>query len=177
MIYAGALFFTCFLFLKIISSERGKQMSMDDYIEELLDPEHLDRIVREIITRLERENIEFDSIAFRGMSGALVSPSVATCLKKNLIIVRKGETTHAVDRVNYHRIKAPKRFIIIDDFVSSGDTLREILKKVFDKFENSVCVCIILYNSSHNRESSVKYMIREFEKSKDAMVIIFEIEK
>lgn len=67
----------------------------------------------------------FDSIAVRGVSGLLVGSPVALALGKPLAVVRKpSEVAHASGIVN--RAHAGNSYIVIDDFVSSGATVREI---------------------------------------------------
>lgn len=81
-----------------------------------------------IATKLLR-SFDFDTIAFRGMSGALTAPTLAMRLKKQMILVRKdGDDSHTYDRVEGNR--ASLRYIIVDDFVSTGKTRNTIIDKV-----------------------------------------------
>lgn len=64
---------------------------------------------------------KFDSIAFRGMSGALVGPAVAATLDKEMIMVRKPKTSHSIHVVE--GFIASQSYVIVDDFVSSGATV------------------------------------------------------
>jgi adenine/guanine phosphoribosyltransferase-like PRPP-binding protein len=75
---------------------------------------------------------KFDSIAFRGMSGALIAPIVANRMNKELILVRKdtdsGSGSHADQLVEGN--SGSKRYVILDDFISSGLTTKEIVSSV-----------------------------------------------
>jgi len=84
---------------------------------------------------------EFDAIAFRGLSGALLAPIVALQMGKTLIAVRKGESTHSSRDVEGDY--GARRYVIIDDIVSSGDTVRAIIADI--KTENPEAYCIGVY--------------------------------
>lgn len=72
----------------------------------------------------------FDTIAFRGMSGALIAPIVAHTLGKEIILIRKKteDYTNSNEKVEGHL--AAKEYVILDDFICSGDTVREIMRRV-----------------------------------------------
>jgi adenine/guanine phosphoribosyltransferase-like PRPP-binding protein len=72
---------------------------------------------------------DFDAIAFSGMSGALIGPPVALALGKSMILVRKpDDDTHSCHRVEGDR--NTRRYVILDDFVCSGDTKKRIVEGV-----------------------------------------------
>jgi adenine/guanine phosphoribosyltransferase-like PRPP-binding protein len=84
---------------------------------------------------------KFDAIAFRGMSGALVAAPLALAIKKTLIMVRKPEdekARHSTRAVEGDR--GAQSFVIVDDFVSSGTTMKTMLRAI-KKF-NPEAVCI-----------------------------------
>jgi orotate phosphoribosyltransferase len=87
--------------------------------------------------------IEFDSFAFRGMSGALLAPILAIKCKKHLIMIRKSiEGSHSNSMVEGY-IKT-KKFIIIDDFIESGNTVNTIIAEVKRFAPNAKCSGILL---------------------------------
>jgi len=95
------------------------------YLERVLTPEGLRDAVTRVV-RVLREDVKlntFDAIAFRGVSGALVAPAVAVAVGKPLIVVRKSEASHG--RPVEGAITA-KRYVIVDDFVGAGGTVRAI---------------------------------------------------
>ena len=115
----------------------------------------------ELFARFLREKFSldaFDSICFRGLSGALIAPKVAHVLGKPLLAVRKGEHCHSNYKVEGHAIGA--RAILIDDLIDSGKTVAEILKafkddsedKVFGNYKPPTLVAILLYDSFSGRE-------------------------
>lgn len=72
---------------------------------------------------------QFDTLAFRGMSGAFLGPALAARMNKNMILVRKPEdSTHF--RQDVEGYDKAKRYIIVDDFTSSGSTKEAIIEGV-----------------------------------------------
>lgn len=105
------------------------------YLRPALDNKWRRAAIREACVVLKRH--EFDSIAVRGTSGLLVGPAVADRLNKRLVVVRKGAEGHHSDRT----VETPNRdgdayretvsrYVIIDDFISEGETVRAIIKEV-----------------------------------------------
>lgn len=85
---------------------------------------------------------EFDAIAFRGMSGAMIAPMLALRLDKTLIMVRKNPSdSHSGLRVEGD--KAARRYVIVDDFVSMGDTACEIIKQVNGWAPEAECIGVL----------------------------------
>ena len=89
---------------------------------------------------------DYDALAFRGMSGALLAPILALKCKKTLMMVRKPKSTdthHSMYLVEGDRLC--KRYIIIDDFISSGRTMKEIIYNVHAFAPEAICVGAMLY--------------------------------
>ena len=78
---------------------------------------------------LKSEN--FDAIAFSGSSGCALAFSIAATLTMPLIYVRKqGEKSHGsmVECNNYK--KEIKTYLIVDDFVDTGNTVEYIVERI-----------------------------------------------
>jgi hypothetical protein len=118
-----------------------------EYLDTSLDRAAADRVIKELIKFIKASQVEFDSIAFRGMSGALIAPIVAFKMKKDLILVRKKESSHSNHAVEGN--KATRRYIIIDDFVGGGTTLDTIVSTINNdvNFREARPVAIFLYRS------------------------------
>jgi len=94
-----------------------------------------------IIKSAKRElcHMEFDSFAFSGFSGALVAPVLAMNLNKTMIHVRKES-----DLRNSHAYRLlegdfdAKKYIIIDDFIGSGNTVDYIISTINKKWADCV---------------------------------------
>lgn len=98
--------------------------------------------VSEGVSLLRRKN--FDSIVFQGVSGVLIAAPLAVRLKKNLIVVRKHQDCHSQHAIEG---KNPKNYIIVDDFISSGRTVKVILSKM-KRFDGAVCKGVFLFRDT-----------------------------
>jgi|SRR5579859_32331 len=72
----------------------------------------------------------FDTIAFCGMSGASLAYPLSYLMGKNLICVRKTEKIENHSWRESEGVVDCKSYVIVDDCVDSGDTLRKIEKGV-----------------------------------------------
>lgn len=94
-----------------------------------LDPSTLKDHIKSTVEYLRKSDLTYDTIAFCGMSGALIAPPVAVKLGKDLLMVRKdSDDRHSC----YHVLgnTETKNYIIVDDLISSGKTLRHIINKI-----------------------------------------------
>ena len=116
------------------------QYIISPYMANLLVPTQLRKIITRAIRKLP--NIRFDSIAFRGMSGAIIAPFIAAKLNKQLIMVRKNDNSaHSICRVEgYSKVK---RYIIVDDFVETGKTAATIYFEIKDFAPSAECLGIL----------------------------------
>jgi adenine/guanine phosphoribosyltransferase-like PRPP-binding protein len=130
-----------------------------NYLRYLMPVNELRKSVEAAVRVLGRKR--FDSIAFRGMSGALIAPAVAVRLKKSLILVRKKkDDSHGGRDVEGN--KASRRYVIIDDFISSGDTVCEIKKNIKAFAPNATCIGTLEINRL--RDSVTKTLSQRFNK-------------
>jgi adenine/guanine phosphoribosyltransferase-like PRPP-binding protein len=117
-----------------------------NYLFDVLNGKQLQRRVR-LTADLIRDRVGLDTfrnIAFRGISGALVAPALAVLLEKNLLVVRKpNESAHTRSLVEGNKSHAP--YIIVDDFISSGDTIRHIVEAVKAFDDSAKLVAIVCY--------------------------------
>lgn len=103
-----------------------------------------------LITKFIRNNNEipsFDAIACRGTSGLVIVPTVALRLDKDIIFVRKSiEDSHATHRVEGVYCDGPFSYLIVDDLISSGNTIRSIVKEINEINSLASCVGMVTYN-------------------------------
>lgn len=104
-----------------------------------------DGMIKECCEKLKP--LDFDTFVFSGNSGALVAPILAYKMHKELIMVRKPND----DCASRHRVEgftASKRYVIVDDLVSTGKTMARILKGVqgFASREAEL-VGVLIYNT------------------------------
>jgi len=95
------------------------------------------------ITDAVSDGLPVDAIVCTGVSGMLVAPIVSYLTDIPLTVVRKGNDSHSMYEVEG---VLPESYIIIDDLVASGSTLKRIQAKM-DSVCNAVCVGVITYSS------------------------------
>lgn len=95
------------------------------------------------ISTIQKANLQFESFAFTGISGALVVPILAVMMDKYITVVRKnGDNTHSTNMVEG---AIGCNYIIVDDFICSCKTVRTIARTLKDTHENFNCVGIYLH--------------------------------
>lgn len=101
---------------------------LSSYLDACFDPNTRRKIISNTVQALLPHRLEFDTIAFRGISGALVAPEVAQYLQKHLLLVRKGENRHSSYEVEGNL--RTQKYVIVDDIVCSGDTIDAIRREI-----------------------------------------------
>lgn len=109
------------------------------YLDRFLDTMQLCEIIKLAVKKLHGK--QFEAFAFRGMSGALLAPPLALKMKKTLIMVRKPGQCHTDRTVEGDA--AAERYIIVDDFVSTGETIRTIVEEVTKAFPRATCIGLL----------------------------------
>lgn len=108
------------------------------------------KTLKKLIKKIEKSNLSFDAIAFTGLSGVLIGPFLAEKLKKEIIICRKkGDSSHCDMRIERNEGEINK-YIIVDDLIDVGDTVRRIVGEIKSDSEKSYdekisCVGVFLY--------------------------------
>lgn len=101
------------------------------------------KIIIKAVCDLRKMSNEFDSIACCGTSGLMVVPQIAELLNKNILLIRKKNekcySDFAIEGVK------PFRYIIIDDLICSGNTVRHIQRSIRDEYQKTVCVGLYCY--------------------------------
>lgn len=137
-----------------MATKKEKYQYMHEY---LYTPFDLDRFQKKINAAIKAlKDVNFDAIAFRGNSGALFAAPLALAMKKPLLMVRKKNTSHA-NRV-VEGFVATNRYIIVDDFVALGTTIREIVQHINDVVNKEFkripdCAAVVTYQSGDNDDS------------------------
>lgn len=99
-----------------------------EYHRALLAPHRLKRSIQLLVAAINRSGLRVP-IAVRGVSGFVVAGAVSAELGLPLVIVRKGTDGCHSD----YLVEGPREltdYIIIDDFLSSGDTIQAIYRDV-----------------------------------------------
>ena len=97
-----------------------------------------------------KKKLHFDAIAFTGMIGAAMAYTVSVSTGIPLIAVRKTKKgSHCNMMVEGSCKIAVRSYIIIDDFIGTGSTIRQIKKKIKASciYGQAVpeCVGVVLY--------------------------------
>lgn len=137
----------------------------------VLNPKTLAEIGEVFRNRIVQEKIEFDAIAFRGNSGAIIAGYLSVLLEKPLIMVRKemAISNRKVESLIDPRFVNNVRYIIVDDLISSGDTVNDIIDTVTQFYDVTKLVGIFLYRSysggyytHHNKDNNYPIFAYDF---------------
>lgn len=110
------------------------------YLDCALRPDELRENIKLAVHDLKKQRYDFDTIAFRGMSGALLAAPLSMALDKTMILVRKGEDCHSLLKIEGD--VGARKYIIVDDFIGSGRTVRTIIREIFEETKYRECQCI-----------------------------------
>ena len=144
------------------------------HLDHLIDPRALAKTISHTVAILTK--YEFDAIAFRGLSGALIAPVVAMQMGKSLIAVRKGESCHSPNMIEGD-VNA-LTYVIVDDFVSSGETCRKIAQHIYDVTHKAKCIgiCETMYaDPDHDEYTGELKEVKITLKSKPAPLSVAQI--
>lgn len=131
--------------------KRIKHEIRSDYLNSIYEIKDFTKKINYIVKELKviRRKNPFDAIAIRGVSGMAVGFPISLLLKIPLINVRKPGLSHYLDEVE--GTISSKRYLIIDDFIESGNTINHIRKVIRSNLGTKTkAVGIFLYAA--NRE-------------------------
>jgi adenine/guanine phosphoribosyltransferase-like PRPP-binding protein len=120
----------------------GKYIQGSSHTCHVLNHKNRNKIIIKAVCDLRKISDSFDSIACCGVSGLMVVPQVAELLNKHIIIVRKGEKCYSEFRTEG---VAPFRYIILDDLICSGSTVKHIKRTLKKEYSRSQCVGVYCY--------------------------------
>lgn len=108
----------------------------------VLNHKNRNKIIIKAVCDLRKISNSFDSIACCGVSGLMVVPQIAELLNKNIVVVRKGEQCYSEFRTEG---VAPFRYIILDDLICSGGTVKHIKRVLKEEYSRSICIGVYCY--------------------------------
>lgn len=101
----------------------------------------------------------YDTIAFTGTSGAAVSYILSNELAVPLLCVRKpNDGSHFQNGAN-GRLEgniAASRYLIVDDFICGGNTIRDIQEEIKNHIPKAECVGFLLYDFHRSTRTEYK---------------------
>jgi orotate phosphoribosyltransferase len=140
----------------------GKYIQGASHTCHVLNHKERNKIIIKAVCDLRKISNTFDSIACCGVSGLMVVPQIAELLNKNIVVVRKGERCYSEFRTEG---VAPFRYIILDDLICSGSTVKHIKRVLKDEYSRSSCVGVYCYLPSEcayrNNEEGSKLCQRD----------------
>ena len=87
------------------------------------------RIAVNRLNKLRRKGLDFDAIAFTGLSGCLMGAAIADRLGVGMMAVRKPkESCHST--WTSERTPGCSTYIIIDDVVATGETIKHVMSEL-----------------------------------------------
>lgn len=109
-----------------------------------INPEKRQRAVNFVLDLIKGKKLQFDTIAVRGFSATSIGSMVAYLLEKPLCYIRKEEEScNSCNRVEYDQ--SIGKFLIIDDLVCSGNTVKQIIEQALKKDYKAECIGVALY--------------------------------
>jgi len=108
----------------------------------ILNHKYRNKIIINAYSYLNKLDFYYDSIACCGTSGLMVVPQIAELLNKNIIVVRKKKDGYSDFMVEG---AATNLYIIIDDLICSGGTVKHIIKNIRRETPRSKCVGVYCY--------------------------------
>jgi len=90
---------------------------------------NLEEVIQTAADRLR--DVDFDTLVGTGFSGSVVIPALALAMGKKFVLIRKetDDSHHGKGRLLG---ELGKRWIFVDDFVSSGRTRLRVIEKIED---------------------------------------------
>lgn len=124
-----------------------------DYLGAVYEVSQYSKLVKKMTTALKnyKKKHPFDAIAFTGTSGAALAYPLSAALKIPLICVRKDRKCHYQHLVE--GCITAERYVIIDDFISMGNTMKKITSEIKKKMPNAKPMAIFLYTTNGSKES------------------------
>lgn len=124
-------------------TDDGKIIQGASHTCRILNHKARNKVIIKAVCDLRRIADSFDSIACCGVSGLMVVPQVAELLNKHIVIVRKKDEKRYSDF--YIEGVSPFRYVIIDDLICSGNTMKWIQNAIHEDNPKARCVGLYCY--------------------------------
>lgn len=114
-------------------------MSHSVHLKKVMNPKDLKETAEKVSELIKKYYPKADYIAVCGSSGNLIAGAVSIISRIPILLVRKeNEKCHSYYTVEFqsNKKKTPK-YVIIDDFISSGETINYIIKTIKSGIDHS----------------------------------------
>lgn len=122
-------------------TDTGQWMQGCEHTTSLLNTTVRNKVIFNTIDVLRK--LDFDTIACCGTSGLLVVPQISEILKKNILVVRKKDEKR-YSPFDYEGA-VPKKYVIVDDLICSGGTVKHITKLLKQECPRAKCVGVYTF--------------------------------
>lgn len=105
---------------------------MDGYVASHLDNVLImDRFKKRLKHAVKKlKDVDFDTVAVSGHSGVIFGSALAIAMDKKLVIVRKKSDKENSHSWLYVEGEIGKKYIVVDDFISSGTTRERVRRRL-----------------------------------------------
>lgn len=121
----------------------GKTIQGAAHTCRVLNHKNRNKIIIKAVCDLRRISEQFDSIICCGVSGLMVVPQIAELLDKHIVVIRKPDekcySDFPMEGVT------PFRYVIVDDLVCSGSTIKHIKHTIYEDCPKAQCVGVYCY--------------------------------
>jgi len=121
-----------------------------DYLDHVFYPGmYQDTVQRSIkLGRALLGKYQYDAIAFQGNSGSALAYILGYVLQIPLINIRKEREDSHFRRCKgqFEGYLATQKYLIVDDFYSTGDTVKRIISEIKKSCPDSKCVAMLMYS-------------------------------
>ena len=143
-------------------TSNGKVIQGASHTCRVLNHKNRNKIIIKAVCDLRKISDQFDSIACCGISGLMVVAQIAELLDKHIVVIRKPNekcySDFPMEGVT------PFRYVIVDDLVCSGNTIKHIKHTIYEDCPKAQCVgvyCYIPDECAYTEETS-KLFERDF---------------
>lgn len=116
-------------------------MLHSEYLSPAIRPQTRQHMLGLCEKRIKELDLTFDAFACRGVSGLLMALPLSERMNKGLIIVRKITDNNHGQLTEFSH--PAETYLILDDFVASGETVRAIYNSIPETIK---CVGILCYS-------------------------------
>ena len=124
-------------------TDNGQWMQGCEHTTRLLNVTERNKVIFSAIDTLRKIDKNFDTIACCGTIVMLVVPQISEILKKNILVIRKEEDKR-YSPFDYEGA-IPKNYIIVDDLICSGNTIKHILSTIKRECSRSNCIGVYTF--------------------------------
>lgn len=127
------------------------------WLKPIHDPAELRKVTNLIVAEVSKMDPKPVFVAVRGTSGTVIGGTVSLVSDIPLVVVRKNDdSSHAMGYGSVQGISdADGPYVIVDDLVDTGDTVRQIIRAVSTRTTRSECIAVILYSERQLQTESI----------------------